>query len=364
MVKNIFETIKNAERSIFKKEEVFYPQYIPENIPARESQIKELTYLLKPLASNKKTNNILIYGPTGTGKTLITNYVLNELCEYTHNVKHIYINTIQYNTKSGIITQIATLFGEIFPRRGIAIDEIYIRIKEDLGKSDFWPIIVLDEIDKLNKNDASEILYDLTRMENKGKYFTLILITNTKECIINLDQRTQSSLFLREIEFPKYTPQELKEILKERIEYGLIPDAISQDLIGYITGYAASNGGDARIGIDLLYKAAKETEKQGLLKITKETLLSSSKLIDSVKISEKINYLTDLEKQILKTIDQNGTTVSEIYQKLKDTKYDTRTIRRQITNLQNIKLITIKETPGNKKQRIILLNVDKKLLNV
>jgi len=357
--KNIFSK-SNSEhtQSIFKDETVFYADYFPENIVSRDKEINEITYLLKPLTNNKRASNILISGDPGTGKTLICNYILQQLTDYTTKVKYQYINCIKNNTKSSVLSKIIEFFGAIMPRRGLASDEIWSRIQELYIKSNFSPIIVLDEIDKMNTKESSELLYDLARFNHNSKYFTIILITNFKSFIFDLDNRTQSTLFLSDVDFKKYTSPQLKEILLERVEYGLIPKAISNDLIGYIAGYGAVRGGDARVSIDLLYKSAKESEKIGSLKITKDILLSSAKLVDSIKLSEKIKTLSKAELGILEIISEK-TTTNDLYNK---SKLSERTIRRYLEKLEKLKLITTRNADKGKK-RIVNLNFEKELLD-
>lgn len=359
--KNIFSQSKNIEQSIFVNENVFYPDYIPENISSRDIEIKELSLSLKSLLSNKRANNFLIYGMPGTGKTLVSNFVLKELVEYSQKVKFVYINCIQENTKFSIYSKIISLFGDIFPRRGLASDEVFLRIKELFSKSDSMPVVILDEIDKLSNIDASDLLYSLARFTSKNKYFTLLLITNNKSFIQDLDLRTQSSLFLQDLEFKKYTSQDIKKILKERISYGLLKDAISEDLLGYISGFAAIRGGDARIAIDLLYKSAKDAEKTGLLKITKEILLKNSNLVDSIKFKEKIETFSKEEISFLKTL-ENKQKTNQLYDINKD--ISQRSVRRYLLKFEKLGLISLKKISNVKGiVREINLNYNKELLD-
>ena len=358
--KNIFSELKNIEQSIFINETVFYPDYYPENIFSRDKEIKELTFSLKSLISNKKANNFLIYGPPGTGKTLVSNFVLKELTEYSLKVKFIYINCIQDNTRFSVLSKIVAFFGGVMPRRGLAIDELWTRIKELFSKSTFSPVIILDEIDKLNIKDASALLYDLSRFSHNNKYFSLLLITNNKSFVNDLDLRTQSSLFLKDLEFKKYTSQDLKKILNERIKYGLLENSISEDLIGYISGYAAVRSGDARIAIDLLYKAAKEAERKGVLKITKPLLLSSSVLIDSIKLTEKVGSLSKEEFKVLSSL-ENDLKTTDVYKLFSS--ISERTLRRYLLKFKQLGFITLnKLSEGKGNIRIINSNFSKELL--
>lgn len=353
---NIFSNSKNIEQSIFKDETVFYPDYFPENIVSRDSQITDFKFNLEPLISKKKANNLLVYGPSGTGKTLVSNFILNQLSDFSTKIKFTYINVIQDNSRFAILSKLVSFYDGIMPRRGLAVDEIWDRLVELFKKSDFFPVIILDEIDKLSSDECSKLLYDLARFFDKSKYFTLVLITNNKYFINDLDARTQSSLSLTEIEFAKYKPIELKNILKERIDFGLINDSITDDLIGYVTGFAASRNGDARIAIDLIYKAAKLSEKKGNLKITKEVLLECSNLLGSLNTEDKLKDLSEKEKEFFFNL-KDGTDSSKVTDYID---VSSRTARRYLDKLSTLNLITL--TPkmkGKGNTRVIKINLDR-----
>lgn len=356
--KNIFSESRKIT-SIFKDENVFDISYFPENINSRDAQIKDIKYTLEPIIYNKKAQSILIYGPPGTGKTLVARYVLNHLVNYTSKVKYIYINGISENSRHAVLHKIGLIFDVLLPRRGLAVDEIIVRIKEGLSKSLFTPIIIIDEIDHINKNDCSSLLYDLSRISEDTKYFCLLLITNNKSFLIDLDNKTQSSLFLASIPFPRYSPKELKQILKERVDFGLIKEALSEDLLGYISGFAAKRGGDARIGIDLLYKSAKLSEQEGLLKISKQKLLDATKIIDSIKFSEKKEFLSEEQIAFLKSI-EDGMTTSILYKKKI---FPERTARRYLSSFEKLNILRFEDANvGKGRVRKIFLNFDKDLI--
>lgn len=58
------------ESSIFKNEEVLSPEYLPELLPHRENEIKQLANNLLPASKGRKPQNTFLYGAPGIGKCL------------------------------------------------------------------------------------------------------------------------------------------------------------------------------------------------------------------------------------------------------------------------------------------------------
>src|SRR3989338_361181 len=148
MKRNIFEG-SSKEHVIFKDEKYLYPEYLPERLPHRDSEISSLVFSLQPVLKGGKPQNVFIAGSTGTGKTATVRYVLNELQEYSDRAKGLYINCFEFNSRHSILSKLSNFLGSAVPRRGTATDEIHSRFVEALRKTSFVPIVVLDEVDQL-----------------------------------------------------------------------------------------------------------------------------------------------------------------------------------------------------------------------
>jgi ORC complex protein Cdc6/Orc1 len=61
---------------IFINREVLHPDYVPESLPHRETEIRKLADILVVSAKGERPSNILLYGLTGTGKTVAAKYVV------------------------------------------------------------------------------------------------------------------------------------------------------------------------------------------------------------------------------------------------------------------------------------------------
>jgi len=366
MPKNIFEK-EFEEKGIFKREEYLLPEFVPERLPHRDKEIDSIVFSLKPLLKGKKASNLFLFGSTGTGKTVTIKFVLNELQEYSDKAKAVYINCFEFNSRHAILTRIANFLGNATPRRGIGSDEVLTMIIESMKKIDYTPIIVLDEVDQLLYNEnASKLLYDLLRInqfqENLKKTFVIILITNDASLPLKLDERVKSSLIYESLEFKQYTPQQLKDILKERCEFAFNENVLEKEVINLAAAFAAKNNGDARIAIESLFKAGKIAEKEGASKVTVEHLRKAFNLIYSRFAQKSMNALDEDEKFLLKILlEKKELNAGKLYSEFSKKKnLSERSIRKKINKLASMNLIKVRQKAHENKgmTRIISLAVD------
>jgi cell division control protein 6 len=294
--------------SVFKREEVLYPEYLPLNLPHREGQIRLISENLSLLLKNSKPMNIFIYGPPGVGKTAVAKFILREFEQYS-GIKNIYINCWQYNTSFAILSEIGISIGAFVSRRGWAKDEIFSRIVQTMENNRLNLIVVLDEVDQLVKNDSS-VLYDLLRIENYTKQkIGLIFISNDKYVFRNVEERIRSSLNLEEIEFKPYTFLEMKDIVEERMKEAFVA---YEDGVSALVAARAAEKGDVRIALEILLKAGRiakdKLRVEDVKKVIKEEI--------NPKAQEIMKVLSEEEKRIIEILDRPKTT-KEIFEELK-----------------------------------------------
>jgi cell division control protein 6 len=294
--------------SVFKREEVLYPEYLPLNLPHREGQIKLISENLSLLLKNSKPMNIFIYGPPGVGKTAVAKFVLREFEQYS-GIKNIYINCWQYNTSFAVLSEIGISIGAFVSRRGWAKDEIFSRIVQTMENNRLNLIIVLDEVDQLIKNDPS-VLYDLLRIENYTKQkIGLIFISNDKYVFRNVEDRIKSSLNLEEIEFKPYTFLEMKDIVEQRMKEAFVA---YEEGVSVLVAAKAAEKGDVRIALEILLKSGRiakdKLRVEDVKKVIKEEI--------NPKVQEIMKVLSEEEKRILEILDKPKTT-KEILEELR-----------------------------------------------
>ncbi len=344
MPENIFAT-RGKEHSIFKDERFLYPEFVPERLPHRDAEIDSLVFALKPVTEKKKPQNSIVLGKSGTGKTVVVKYVLKELEEFSDSARSLYLNCFEFNTRHGILTEISNFLGEPTPRRGIATDEAYTRLLNALKRAAFTPIIVLDEVDQLMYgNEASKLFYDLLRVvEHEKARFGLVLISNDFSLSARLDSRVKSSLGQQSILFEPYSPQQLKDILRERAQYAFNANAIDAEAINVAAGHAAKLGGDARIAIECLLRAGRLAEKENASKLMPEHLKRVFAEVDAAGLRKYLDELSEHEKQLLLLIPSNSSINSgELFKQYKKSLRNPlteRSFRSMLSRLESLSLI-------------------------
>lgn len=367
MPQNLF--LKKAINEIFRDERILYPEFLPERLSHREKEIESLAFCLKPVLSGKKAINAVVLGSSGTGKTVSSKFVLSQLEEYSSRAKSLYINCFEFNTRNAVLIQIANFVGAAIPRRGLATDEIYSKMLDYLKKVNFAPIIILDEADQLIlKGEGSKLLYDLLRViEFEKIHFGLILISNNFLITSKLDARIKSSLASETIIFEKYSPQQLKDILKERAVLAFFDSTLDNDVVNVAAARSAKLGGDARIGIESLLKAGRIAEKENSKKVSLTHLKKAFSDMDSTILKKTFPFLSVQEKLLLELISSfDGIFSGNLFQKYSKTKghLELRQFRAVISKLESLNLISaplIEKKPKGK-SRFISLKVPKESL--
>ena len=317
---------------------VLTDQFIPRRIIHRDGQIKALRDNLKPVIDKEVPRNSFIYGSPGTGKTSMSQYVVDELKAYTP-VFSAYINCWLYPSRFKILYNILQSLGHLFiHRKGTPTDELLDLLRQKLKNRSC--IIILDEADQL---EDDKILYDL--VETPG--ICIIIIANSETIFYNTDPRIRSRLEnLERIEFRAYSDSEIMDILKDRAEWGLVPGVIDNLQLAKI-GQAAC--GDARKAIGILRTAAETAENQDALRIDelhiekaipKSVFLEQNKTLGNLNIHQRILYgiIKSSEKTPSPDLHQKYIVICQ--QKNIEPMVD-RTIRNYLEKLEAYKLISI-----------------------
>lgn len=293
--------------SIFENREILRSNYIPDNLPHRNNEVRSLATILVSALRGETPSNILMYGKTGTGKTAVAKHVGREL-ERTGEIHGvpcivIYINCEVMDSQYTLLAFLARHFDRDIPMTGWPTDRIYMELKNAVDSERRVAIIILDEVDELiSKGD--NVLYNLTRINSdlKNAKVSLIGITTDLSFTESLDSRVRSSLGEEEILFPPYDAYQLKDIMEQRAETAFMPDVLEENVIPLCAAYAAQEHGDARRALDLLRTSGELAERDKSPKVKEIHVKHAQEKIEDSRIGDIVRTLPIQSKLILQSV--------------------------------------------------------------
>lgn len=264
-----------STEKIVSRPEVLSDDFVPDKLHARDEYLTQLKTCLAPALKGRKPLHALLVGPSGSGKTAVAKTMLKNAS--ASQIPNAYVNCWDtpsfYAILDNIVAQLGILRAEkIDTGFKIKVIEEHLRKKPS--------ILVLDEIDKLPPKEANSALYNLSSMGNTG----LICIAQDKHFFHSLEERVQARLYPTLIIFGSYSDAQVSEIVRHRSSHALADAAIDEAQLRFI---ASQCGGNARIGLEILRKAASFAEQDRAGKITRNHL----KLASIASNGSKRDYL-------------------------------------------------------------------------
>jgi cell division control protein 6 len=348
----LFDNALRDGESLFKNEDALDYEFVPKELPFRENQQHALAACIKPLLQGKNGRNVFVYGAPGIGKTAATRWVLKELEETTDDIHTLYINCWQKNTTFKIFEALCHLLGYKFTQNKHSEELLGVIKNYTLKKP---AVFVFDEVDKAEDLD---FLYALLNDIYKK---SIILITNYKTWLDEVEDRIKSRLVPEILEFAAYDGSQTKEILKQRMSYAFVPGAWQADAFSII----AEKSGDAkdlRMGLHLLREAALAAEEQASRKITLE---HAQKAIGKLSefLRKNSEELDDDAKLMLAIIKQNpGSRIGDLFKTYTDQggKGAYKTFQRKIDKLTKAGIVDTEKITGGKEGTTTLVTISAK----
>ncbi len=279
--------------------------YVPEELPHRTEQLRRLAQMFKPLL-NDVSQNAVVRGPVGTGKTVIIKKFCSSFVNIARKqgkiIEYVHINCRKRSTDAMVLIGILNHFDQRFPDRGFSVQEMLQILHKQLKRRDAQLLLVLDEADALLKKSGSNLVYNLTRFTDetmKTDNPLSIIMVSQKDVLSDLDSSALST-FKRSntIILDKYVRDELYDIVDQRVGLAFHNHTVSLDSIDLIADIA-SEWGDARFAIELLWKAGMCADQQHVQLVVPEHVRAAKAETYSVVTETK---LKNLEKHQLLTL--------------------------------------------------------------
>jgi cell division control protein 6 len=282
---------------IFARKELLHVGHVPDEnrIVGRDTEIESVAEEIGAVVRDDPPNNVMIYGKTGTGKSLVSRHVASRARDAARangvECDVVYIDCSEADTETRATRQIATSlkqetpYDQRIPLRGVGTMEYYQHIWRTLDAHLDSVLLILDEIDKLAN---SNVLMQLSRAREADKtdcYIGIIGISNKIQYKEQLDERIDSSFGHRELFFHPYDAAQLREIMRNRT------DAFQSGVLGSGTlelcaALAAKKHGDARKAIDILKEAGELARRNGDSTITDDHINQAQNVAEINRIEE------------------------------------------------------------------------------
>ncbi len=285
-------------RSVFKDETKLDITYIPNRLPHRDMELRLLmeffSFILQFPA--KMAQRVIIFGDVGTGKTVLSQRfgvdITHEANKLGINLRYVHVNCREYRGSLFLILyHIVSVFHPTFPRRGYSAEELLRILLQILDEENAYVILALDEFESLVERENSEAVYKLTRLQeirqDKPQRLSLICILRDLKAIERLDASTRSTLQSNIISLVKYSKHHLIDILNDRVSLAFKSLTVPEDTISLTAEIAFSEGGNARFGIELLWRAGKYADAEDLEVVTPECVRKAvSSIIPTIRKSD------------------------------------------------------------------------------
>lgn len=304
------------ERTVFKDEGSLSFEYVPPSLPHRERHVKTMMNYFRYLVEDGGggfCQKILLIGRVGTGKTassrLLGRVMRRELEGRGRHFKFIYVNCYRERTLFLVSQRLMEEVAPSYPTRGLSPQEILRIVVSILEDKEASSIIALDEVHYFVKSAGQDALYNLVRMlegyEGSKVKLGLIMISRSKEFMYELDDVLRSSLTRNIIEFEPYTSSQLMSILQDRVKLAFKDSTVPQDTLEVIAdsvGVDRGGSGDARLAIELLWRAGKIADLRGRGEVTPDDVREASGFIHPGIRVEDLRSLLPHEKLVLLSV--------------------------------------------------------------
>ena len=294
---------------IFRDETVLDLNYIPPILLHRGEEMRILrrafSYLLT--APGEMSQRAIITGGVGVGKTALAQRfgldIEEEAKRLGRAVRYLHLNCREARGSLFFLLRkaVRTLKPE-FPERGYSIEDLLEALLTLLDERGLHLLLCLDDVEPLIENEP-DALYLLTRVQEerleKPRRLSLIVIAKSIEAFRPLDQSTLSTLQRNIISLNPYTKGQLLDIIKSRATMAFREDAITDEALELISELAAMEGGDARYAIDLLWRAGKYAEAEGVRRVLPRHVRGASATLYRGLRAEELRSLSLHEKLLL-----------------------------------------------------------------
>jgi|APHM01.1.fsa_nt_gi orc1/cdc6 family replication initiation protein len=315
----LFENVRDG--TIFRDKDMLRVGWVPEDqdlIVGRDEEIETLATYIQPLIRSNQPDHVVVYGKTGTGKSLISRHVARRAREAARSmdIAYEYVDCKQFKTEAQVFAQLALQFNDpaetdqTVPETGLSTARYKQRLWDALNASYDGALIILDEIDKLKTENT---VLELSRAVEDQKIsipLGIIAISNRIGYIEDFQARVESSFDPKDIQTGPYDANTLREIMESRSQ-AFQDDVLTPGVIPKAAALAAQEHGDARKAVQILRHAGELAAREGVDAVTETHVQNARREAEKNRFGETLQNATNQEKLMLLALAQLTTETNQ-----------------------------------------------------
>lgn len=307
------------QEGLIRDRSLLDPNHVVEErrIVGRDEQLQEVTKMLRVALGANNPPNLFLYGPSGTGKSLITKAVCENIETICEN-RDIRFGTIEVNCQDldtlGVAVyelveqaaNVANVSIEV-PKHGVATKEKWDELFRIVNENFDSVVFVLDELDMLvGRRDKQEpafsrLLYQLSRAganDELAGHISVVAISNDTKMMEAVGSRALSSFTPEDVHFDDYDANQLRGILRRR-EDAFYDGILTDDVIPLAAAFAAQTHGDARKAIDLMRVAGELAEREQEDRVHEDYVRKAQDKVEKNRVLEVVRGISSQKKLCL-----------------------------------------------------------------
>ena len=308
---------KKARSSVFRNRDVLREEYSPDSLVGRDDEWERLTDELMDAYWGDLPDDLVIYGPNGSGKTETVRRVLSDF-ENADGVESdivtARVNCTGAKSDSDLARHVTNTFRDPSQKVKRGSHDVFDKLWAELDalgneKEDTILLLVLDEVAKAAQ--FNEFIYHLSR--SADEYLDnvrpcLISVSSDASLLDRLDSDSESSFNPTEIQFQPYDANQLRDILKHRaadafrdtklVKTGrgleLQSKVLSDDVLPLVAAISTTDGaGDARKALTILSKAGKLAYREKTEHVTEDHVRGAKERYSEEQVLRLLRNLGD-----------------------------------------------------------------------